>query len=407
MAWLLTLYLIKKLWQQTEQTPEQEKISIPIGVWVWIISLAVIEIALIVGHVNFNRGLTLIIKRSVNAFARSWLLYALMPLIGCLNIRKELIYRAACILCIQSLVLVPFCYYAPQMGLDSVLYDSVLAKVGGVGDIYYRVRLYVPEGGLTRLVLFAPWAPILGLAGNLYFILASQESNKILKLLGMTGAASMAWSSGSRAAQICLIGMPILSWILVRISKPAVQFAVAFASVLAGFLGNQIINWAENFKAYFDSMRDTADESSLERKLLQRITRYHWWNDAPIWGHGAVRRGPALINFQTLGSHHTWNGLLYIHGIVGFVAFAFAFAWTAVELFIKAHYSKTARVGLSIILVIFFFTFVDTLGTPIYTFWPSLVILGIAFKEKLKIPFELEAEMNNHRATSEVAKVNY
>ncbi|NEQ16378.1 MAG: O-antigen ligase domain-containing protein, partial [Moorea sp. SIO3E2] len=37
LAWLLTFYLIKKLWQQTSDTPPEERIRIPIGVWVWIV----------------------------------------------------------------------------------------------------------------------------------------------------------------------------------------------------------------------------------------------------------------------------------------------------------------------------------------------------------------------------------
>jgi len=53
MAWLLVLYLVKKLWNQTEATPIEERITIPIGIWVWIVSMLVLEFALIMGHYDF------------------------------------------------------------------------------------------------------------------------------------------------------------------------------------------------------------------------------------------------------------------------------------------------------------------------------------------------------------------
>ncbi|MGQ4649265.1 O-antigen ligase family protein [Lyngbya aestuarii] len=397
MAWLLTLYLFKKLWQQNHQTTQEEKITIPVGVWAWIIAAAVIEVALIAGHLSFHYGVTTIAKRTINAFGRTWLLYGILPLVGCLKIRPQLVYRAACILCLQSLILIPLCYFAATAGLPSFLYDSPLAKIGGYGDIYYRVRLYIVEDNVTRLVLFAPWAPILGLAGNVYFCLTRQESDRRWRLLGMVGAAAMAWSSGSRAAQICLLVMPVVSWLAVRIFQPKIQIFLGFTGALAGFFSYWLINLAEDFKNYFDGLRS---DSSLERRILQRITRHRWWHDAPLWGHGEVSEGPAIVNFQTLGSHHTWNGLLYIHGVVGFSAFALAMFWTFVELLIKAQKSETARVALSIVLVIFFFSFVDTLSNPIYTFWPGLLILGIAFKEKMKNPLEPEKQLEDARQES-------
>lgn len=38
LAWFLVGRLGIKLWQQTEDSPPQEKITIPLSIWVWVIS---------------------------------------------------------------------------------------------------------------------------------------------------------------------------------------------------------------------------------------------------------------------------------------------------------------------------------------------------------------------------------
>src|SRR4028118_1634172 len=57
LASFLVVYLIFKWWNQTEETPLAEKITISPSVWVWLLTMLVIEFALIVGHLNFELGI--------------------------------------------------------------------------------------------------------------------------------------------------------------------------------------------------------------------------------------------------------------------------------------------------------------------------------------------------------------
>ncbi|MDV2993554.1 MAG: hypothetical protein N4J56_003208 [Chroococcidiopsis sp. SAG 2025] len=51
---------------------------------------------------------------------------------------------------------------------------------------------------------------------------------------------------------------------------------------------------------------------------------YKWEKEAPIWGHGATEeKGPIIVASMPIGSHSTWSGLLYVQGLVGFIAFIF------------------------------------------------------------------------------------
>jgi hypothetical protein len=131
-------------------------------------------------------------------------------------------------------------------------------------------------------------------------------------------------------------------------------------------------------KATFASARAS---SSKVRDDLQNIGLYRWQTEAPIWGHGDIEPGPKVVQGMPIGSHHTWVGLLFTKGLVGFIALAVPLLLSFIELLIKAQKSKTASAGLSIILVLFFFTFAEVIEGLTYLYWPGLLIMGIAFKE--------------------------
>lgn len=383
-AWLLTLYLSKKLWDQIKDTSGNEKIVIPPIVWGWFISMLIMELALIMGHLDFNLGVFEIVTSSIFEFAKVTALLALFPFIGCFNIRPQLIYRAVCIVCLQSLILIPLCYLANILGLPDTLYNSPLRLIGRGGDIFYSISLYSSEASKNgvRLVLFAPWAPALGLVANVYFFLALQESNKKWQWIGMIGSVAMAVVSVSRLAVLCLPIVLLLTWILTNFTQPITQLMAGIVSVLVGMFAPILTNLVETLEEKLVSARAS---SSRVRSVLQQIALYRWHKEAPIWGHGNIEPGPKIVEGMPIGSHHTWIGLLFTKGLVGFFALAIPLLWSFIDLLIKAQKSKTARVGLSIVLVLFVFSFAEGVEGLTYLYWPGLLVMGIAFKETVYI----------------------
>ncbi|HEY9669516.1 MAG TPA: O-antigen ligase domain-containing protein, partial [Coleofasciculaceae cyanobacterium] len=158
------------------------------------------------------------------------------------------------------------------------------------------------------------------------------------------------------------------------------QITSGAVSVLAGFFGQQLFTGLKDFKDHLDSQRSG---SSYVRAMLARIA-HDRWAQAPIWGHGfSDERGPYIVAFKPIGTHHTWFGLLYTHGISGFIALAAAMSLSFIELLLKAQKSKVAEVGLSVLLVLAAFSIGENIDGLIYLFWPGFVIMGIAFQEKL------------------------
>jgi len=375
-AWFLTLYLCKQIWQQI-QNPLAEKVKIPVSIWVWIVAMLLLEFALIMGHIDFDLGLIKTIFSSINNWARQYALLALFPLVGCLSIRPQILYRAACIICLQSLVFAFISYLVFISPLPHIEYISPLAILGGGSNELYSVAFYEIEYGtnLLRLKLLAPWCPELGMIANIYFLLAIQEKNSKWRIIGVIGAIAMVIGSFSRAAIICLPTVFALVWVLGKLTQPTTHITLAVASFLTSIFTPQLFNLIQTSREQFDSFRASSSEV---RGLLVNLALDRW-HEAPLWGHGIVT---PWLNTPGIGTHHTLVGLLFIRGIVGLSAFVIPLFWSFIDLLYKAQKNVTAKVGLGIVLVLFLFSSVIDISYIVHLYWLGLIMLGVALKEE-------------------------
>ncbi|MBD2497767.1 O-antigen ligase domain-containing protein [Nostoc sp. FACHB-280] len=381
MGWLLLLFLLIKILAQTPDTPPEEKISISWILWVWVIGMLLMEIALVAGHLDYNLPTGLIIKSSIG-WAKGWAALALYPLAGCLKIRPQVIYRAVCIVGFHTLLITPFLLLTPSLHLPQILYVSPLKAVGGPGNEFFDVPLYEIDGstGDLRWRLFTPWGPALGFVGNVYFMLALQEKDKKWRWFGLIGAILMCFVCKSRLAQVCIVLIPLFTTIFSGMNRPKILIGLGFFSYLGGIFSPSIIMAIKNF---WESFKAARAGSTRVRMALKRIAIYRWKAEAPIWGHGVVEDGPHLVEHMPIGSHHTWAGLLFVKGIVGFIALAIPMGLTFIYLLIKSMDSRcpTAKVGLSIVMILFLYTFGENLEILVYLYWPGLLVMGIGCQE--------------------------
>lgn len=383
LAWILLIYTCNKLWNQATKS-HIYRIHISFSAWLWLLGMLVILLTIFVSHHNFSLDNGRLIK-SVLKWSREYALWGIFPIIGCLNIRPKLVYRASSILCIQSLILIPICYLAFLVKLPSgPLYVSLLHKIGGNSPDLYSAVLYFfdNEANVPRITLFAPWPPNLALIALIYFFLTSQDHNKKLRLLGMIGAAAMVVTTVSRLAIISFPAILLVTWILINFQQPIIYFIASISSFLLSIFATQFSNFLDTFIQKFHGARASSSEV---RANLVYLSLDRWWNEAPIWGHGFTEAiGPAIVYFLPVGTSGcgTWVNLLYTKGIVGFLACAVPLTWSFIELLYKSQESKTAQVALSIILVFFLFSFIEELDLLAYIYWPGLLMLGIALKDE-------------------------
>jgi hypothetical protein len=394
LATFLTGYLFRSWWNQTAETPIAQKIKISSAAWIWVIGVLVIEAALIVGHLDYNYGPLQIIRSSFRNWYRSWALFALFILIGHLDIRPKVIYRAVCILCLQCLVMIGIAILANLVHLPQITYTIPFDILCGSPE-RCTVELIptIPNVASLnfdqdRLKLFAVWPTFLALLGNLYFFLALHEQERTWRWIGLISSVLMIVASFARAATLCLPFIILAVWFLTNVIKPWLQFTAGFSCFFAGLYSSTLLDWIKTFKQNFNSARAG---SSRVRARIYQISLERWYNEAPIWGRGiGGEKGPTLIEHLPLGSHQTWIGILFAHGIVGCAGLASAFLYSFIELCVKAQSSEIARLGLSILLILFVGSLVDNIDFFAYLFWPGLIMLGIAFKENLPTPKRVE-----------------
>lgn len=206
--------------------------------------------------------------------------------------------------------------------------------------------------------------------------------------------------SQSRLALIALVAVPAISVALSGLTRPSFFFASAFATTTAGLLIEQLLEFMDAANAQFVAARAA---SSRVRATLGHIALQRWQDEAPIFGHGAVERGPHVVEYMPIGSHHTWYGLLFVKGAVGFTSLAIPMLVSFVELILKAQSSRTARGGLAMLITLLFYTFGENLEILVYQFWPGLLLIGRASRQHFHSPFGriFESLTNSGRAKYE------
>ncbi|MEP5153016.1 O-antigen ligase domain-containing protein [Planktotalea sp.] len=354
--------------------------SIPPVVWGWIVGMFVLLVALWVGHFDWSLGTKQTIKSSIG-WAKGWALLALFPLIGAvLPIRRDVLARGQCIIGLWTLILAPILLAAPMIGLPERIFTSPLKAIGGPGPEYFSVYFFTwdPSSWTPRWQFYAPWSPFAALLGVVMVLFALEEKDIKWRSIGLAAGALMILASKSRMGLVgltaCTIGprmMPLLlrGW--------AWQVAAALTASMA-VLGTRVAMAAIDGVAAFKGARA---DSTRVRETLQRIASERWQNDAYWFGHGTVQPGSHAVEYMPIGSHHTWYGLLFVKGAVGFLALLVPFVWQTLLALKDAAVSPRGYLPLGIMMTLTLLSFGENIEIEAYLLWPALVVLGIHARE--------------------------
>lgn len=359
--------------------------GIPTGVVIWWLAMAAMLIALIAAHMNFGLGGPLMLKSSIG-WAKGWALMAVFPWVGAmLRIRPAIIYRATNKLALQTLLLVPVFVASALLHLPHPLYVSPLQVVGGPGPDFFRVELYSIDNtnGNLRWSFFAPWAPAAAFVANISLVFALYDRSPKWKWIGIVACVVICVMSSSRLALIAIPGVLAFGVLFFNLTRPLVVGATAVMSIVGILSTTQIMELIASFTEKFNGARAA---STRVRKLLRDIAIQRWQSEAPIFGHGVIEAGPHLVEHMPIGSHHSWAGLLFVKGAVGFLALALPLVYTIAELLFKAQADRVARCALSVVVILIFYTFGENLEILSYLFWPGLVVIGIALRRRFFHP---------------------
>ena len=353
---------------------------VPPVVWAWIIGMGVMLIALWIGHLNWDLGLKKTVKSSIG-WAKGWALLVLFPLAGAvLPIRREVLIRAQCRLGFWTLCIAPVLLVAPYVGLPERIWTSPLKAVGGPGPEYFTVFLFTfdPASWTPRWQFYAPWSPFAALLGVTMVLFALEEKDRRWMAAGVAAGTLMVLASKSRMGMVglgaCTLGprlVPLMlrSWAWAGVAAFTTSLAVAGPWLL------------DKLGAGIHSFKSARADSTRVRATLQRIAKERWQEEAPWFGHGTVQPGPHLVEYMPIGSHHTWYGLLFVKGLVGFLAFAVPLIWQTALAFKDAALSPRGFLPLGLCLVLVLLSFGENIEIEAYLLWPALLCLGIHARE--------------------------
>lgn len=353
---------------------------IPALVWLWIAGMFVMLVALWVGHINWDLGLKGTIKSSIG-WAKGWALLALFPLAGAvLQIKREVLIRAHCRLALITLIILPILAVAPMIGLPEKILTSPLKAVGGPGPEYFSVYFYTldPSSWTPRWQFYAPWSPFAGLLGVIMVLFALEEKHRGWLAIGCLAGIAMILMSKSRMSLVALVFASVGPRMMPLMLRTWAWMAGAALVASLAVLWQPLISAITTFWSGFKSSRA---DSTRVRETLQRIAHERWEAEAFWFGHGKVAPGPHIVEYMPIGSHHTWWGLLFVKGLVGFLAMAVPFAIHLGVTLKDAAVHAQGRLPLGIMIVFLILSMGENIEIEAYLMWPALLLLGVHMRE--------------------------
>ncbi len=363
----------------------REPRPIPFGVIAWLIGMGTMLIALVSAHIDYDLDASIFVK-SIFGWFKGWGLLAAFIFAGAqLRIKPIVVFRANNILAAQSLLLTPVLIVCALASVPDQLYVSPLIYLGGPGPNFFAVSTHAWDPGSLgfRLLYYAPWSPAAAFCAHIGLVCGIYDTRPRWRIVGIISALVVCGFSQSR---LSLVAVPVLLVILPLLSSLLRAWPAAIAAsllTLATLVLSQITEAIDDAVQAFMGARA---DSSRVRSALARIAYHRWETEAPIFGHGVVERGSHLVEFMAIGSHHTWHGLLFVKGAVGFAALVLPLAWSFFELLAKAQRDAVARAAFGMVLVFLLNSFGENLEILAYLSWPGLLVIGIAMKRRLLVP---------------------
>ena len=354
----------------------------PVIVSAWLTGMAVVLVALIMGHIDYEMETSQIV-RSTLGWVKGWALLAVFPFAGAMtSIRPAVIYRASNILGLQTLLLTPLLIAAALLDTPVSLYISPLHAIVGSEEIFYDVGLYVKDEGMLgfRLRYFAPWSPAAAFTALVAFVLALYDKSALWRWIGIIAAVSMCFFSLSRLSLVAIPAVLLTIWAIANITRPMVLLTVVPVVILAAILSDPIGQLVLDAEAAFTGARA---DSSRVRAIIQSMGLHRWQTEALWFGHAVVERGPHIVEYMPIGSHHTWIGLLFVKGLIGFLGCLVPMVWTMLEIAVRSLRDRVARATLGLMTAVLLFSFGENLDVLAYLVWPAFLMLGIAAKRRI------------------------
>lgn len=309
------------------------RVRLPLCVWAWLMMSIAMAWTAILGLYDMGAGLQTFLAAVVTFMKSYFLIFACLALPFWSQVRVQVMTRAIAWMAAGYLGTI-----AVQLALLTVgitgRFAAPLARLLPVekGSLEIILASHSSFLGLPlpRTVLYTPDPPILGLCSIFCFLICLGETNTRLRNLALVGSVVALVLSASRSA---LVGLPLALMIgfcfSFDIFRQISLWLTSLTFLLGSIWGLTLEDLAQKPIQMFEQARAGGADSSAERALVVRET-LEAWQESPWIGWGVIRGAAHLYEdvYISLGSFSTYAAVLYLHGIVGFVALIGAMAST-------------------------------------------------------------------------------
>lgn len=298
--------------------------AIPASVWAWLVMSLVMLWTALLGLNEMGWSFQTAAAAVVTFFKSYFLIFACLALPLWSQVRVHVITRAVSWMATSYLLTIAVQLAMLVLKLGSGGYLPPLARILPGGDrsslrvmfASFSSFLGIP---LPRTVLYTPDPPIIGLCAVFCFLICLGESNRRLRTLALMGSISALIVSASRSAWLCLpVAFLIETCFESGLFRQLSLWLTASTLFACSVLG---LTLEELFQKPVQAFTQARADSSAERAIVVRKT-LEAWQESPWVGWGVIRGAAHLYDdvYITLGSFSTYAAVLYLNGVVGFIA---------------------------------------------------------------------------------------
>lgn len=357
---------------------------LPRSAWGWLaMGLVMASTAFVgLGSVGFE---PIKVAGQILAFLKGYfLIFACLALPFYYRLRVAVLRRIAVLLGILYLLTIVLYLGLYLGGFRPIGFSPIFASLTGSDALSVRVDIGMGSQAffgvyLPRTVLFTADPPILGVSSLLLLCMVATEPDRYLRRAALAGVFAALLFSFSRASWLCLplIGAVVLGmrsgwfsrlmlWLGAGVSLVCGLASLAPAELLGGSLD------------LFNSARSSSsqDRNRVIEKTLEA------WQESPWIGWGVIQGSVHWHIYDiALGSFSTYAAVLYLHGVVGFVALVTAMALTLWDSFTAAATTPEAIWACAALLSLYFTCAAEPLTWMTPVLWWFFLWVGAVLYE--------------------------
>jgi hypothetical protein len=329
-----------------------------------------------------------VVSTAVTFFKGYFLIFSCLALPFWSPIRLKVIVRAVAWMAVGYGVAAILQVILLVAGIWDQSYAPPLARLipGDKLSLLLKPAAFKPFFGITlpRTSLYMADPPIPGICGLLSYFICKGEANRRLRYLSIAGCMIALFISQSRLAWVCFpMAVLLTASFRHRLARIGSLWGACGIFAFCAALGLTLVDLLNMALGVFTEARAS---SSADRSLVVSMT-LEAWQARPWFGWGIVGGTVKWYIYDiVLGSFSTYAGVLYLHGVLGFVCLINALVstlWKFWSLSIQGN--PLAQGALSSFLALCLFVEGLPLSWMCIYFWFYFIWLGCILAQNQKL----------------------